>query len=496
MSEKSLGYKWISGPSVLEAARSSPLVVLLASGIGIVVSVAVNQFGWLTLVIIPGAVMAVKTVSTPTFGLMALVILIFAQIQRVFTEFLNLPGPGQPLVGFLILVVAIRILLFNERSQSWLRNTFILGVYLIFLVLSVTAAQEAEPAITELIDLTQNILIASLVIYIVRESSSLKGAIWAIIIAGLLMGSISVYQNLTNTYNNDYWGLGGSEYSGYVERPRATGPYLTPNPFAQVLVVIFILALDRTWHESKIVLRLVAGTSALLCALALIFTDSRGGFTNLIFTIFVFFLFNRPNFSSLLVILALTFVVARFLPGNFMERLLTLTELNPLSTDAPIADESFRGRTSENIAAMMMFADHPILGVGLNNYSENYQKYSREIGLDSRREKRDPASLYLQLLAEQGLIGFSVFVLFVVSIFIRILKAHRDFKLLGMRDEMYMASALFASLAGYMFMSIYKNNAYSNVFWMLIALCISIVQIAAARAKPEEEIEEVMGLSG
>jgi O-antigen ligase len=218
----------------------------------------------------------------------------------------------------------------------------------------------------------------------------------------------------------------------------------------------------------------------------LIFTDSRGGFADLLFTIFVFFLFNRPNFSSLLVVLGFSLVVVQFLPGNYAERLLTLTELNPFSQDEPIADESFRGRTSENIAALMMFADHPIFGVGLNNYSENYQKYSREIGMDPRREQRDPASLYLQLLAEQGIIGFTVFISLVIYIFVQLFKAQKDFKLFGLRDEMYMTSALFAALAGYMFMSIYKNNAYSNVFWTLIALCLSAAQIAANHSTAQD----------
>jgi len=487
MSEKPLRVAWMNWGRWLKIENPSPMYVVLASAIGVFISIVVGQFGWLTLAAIPGLAMAFSTLSNPILGLMALLIVIFAQVQRAFTEFLGLPGPGQPLVGFLILVILIRVLLFNERSASWLRNSFVLGIYLVFLMISVAAAHEMEPAITELLDLAQNIVIASLAIYILKDSFSLKSAIWAIILAGLFMASISVYQNLTGTFSNEYWGFGGSEYSGYVGRPRLTGPYLTPNPYAQVLVVIFILALDRTWHETKILLRLVAGAGALVCALALIFTDSRGGFANLIFTIFVFFLFSRPNLSSITVIFVFSLVIIPFLPGNFTARLLTLTELNPFDNTAPVADESFRGRMSENIAAMMMFSDHPVFGVGLNNYSENYQQYSREIGLDPRREQRDPASLYLQLLAEQGMIGTSVFILFVISIFMKLLKAHKDFKLLGMRDEMYMASALFAALAGYMFMSIYKNNAYSNVFWMLIALCIAIAQIAANFVKPDEE---------
>jgi O-antigen ligase len=491
MSEKFLGINWATnGNGLLRINRSSLMFVGLASVLGILISIVVGRFGWITLIAIPLLVMLVGTVSNPVLGLMALVIVIFAQIQRVFTQFLGLPGPGQPLVAFLLLIVLIRILLFNERSVSWIRNSFILGIYLIFLSISALAAHDVDPAFTELWDLAQNIMIASLVIYITKDTFSLKGAIWAIIVAGLFMTSISVYQNLTSTFTNNYWGFGGVEYSGYVGGYRLTGPYLTPNPYAQVLAIIFILALDRAWHEMKLVLRIIAGVCALLSALTIIFTDSRGGFANLVFTAFVFFLFNRPNFNSMLLVLVFSFIVMQFLPNNFTNRIMTLSQLNPFNQDtATLTDESFRGRTSENIAAWMMFTDHPIFGVGLNNFSTNYLQYSREIGLDPRREQRDPASLYLQLLAEQGVIGTSVFILFVVSMLIRLLRAQKDFKLMDMKDEMYISSALFASLAGYMFMSIYKNNAYSNVFWTLIALCVSVSQIAANFVKTDKVSE-------
>ncbi|MBK9209557.1 MAG: hypothetical protein IPL71_15130 [Anaerolineales bacterium] len=70
----------------------------------------------------------------------------------------------------------------------------------------------------------------------------------------------------------------------------------------------------------------------------------------------------------------------------------------------------------------------------------------------------------------------------------KLLEAQRDFEIIGMRDEMYITSALFASLAGYMFMSIYKNNAYTNVFWMLVAiLYFSQKQITTNIMKPDEE---------
>jgi len=475
-----LGVRRIKEPALLNKDRLPILLIGLSLIIGIVVAVVVGQLGWLVLIVLPAFITLVGAVSKPDLGLAALIVVIFAQLQRVVTHFHDLPGPGEPVVAFLIVVIVIRIIVFNETPSLWVQNSFIIGVYLFFLTISVVTAGEMARAFTEFIDIAKNLVIVSIILYLINQPTSLKSAIWAVIFAGILMSSISVYQNLTQTYDNNYWGFGGWEFSGYVGRPRMTGPYQTPNPYAQVLVVIFILALDRLWHETRLVLRLWASIGVLLCALALIYTDSRGGFANLVFTTFVFFLFNRPKLLSLTITLFMYIFLIRFLPSNYTDRILTLTEINLFQDpSAPIVDESFRGRTSENIVAWQMFLDHPAFGVGLNNYGMHYQEYSRELGIDPRRETRDPASLYLQLLADQGLVGTAAFILFFISVFVRLFKAYRWLVITKMHNEANIASALFAALSGYMFMAIYKNSAYHNVLWVLVAICISVTQIVA-----------------
>jgi O-antigen ligase len=125
-----------------------------------------------------------------------------------------------------------------------------------------------------------------------------------------------------------------------------------------------------------------------------------------------------------------------------------------------------------------MFLDNPIFGVGLNNYADHYQEYSRELGIDPRREARDPASLYLQFLADQGLVGTAAFILLFVFVFVKLFRSYKWLVAAKLYTEAYIASALFAGLAGYMFMALYKNNAYNNVLWVLVAICLSITQIA------------------
>jgi len=465
--------------SVIQPDKTSVWFVVLSLLLGISIPLAVGRLGVITLILIPVVLIVIATVWNPRLGLIVLTLVIYLQIQRVFTEFHELPGPGKPLVAFLILVIAIRFLVFSERPESWVKNSFLLGIYLVFLVISTINARVLSPALDELVDVAQNLVMASIVLYIIQNTASLKSAIWAIILAGMFMATISIFQKLTGTFGNNYWGFGGWEYSGYVGRPRLTGPYETPNPYAQVLVLIFVLALDRMWHDRSKFLRLLALYTSVVTCLAMIYTDSRGGFADLVFTMFVFFIFNRPTLISFLITIVLGLFLVQFLPSNYTNRLLTLTSINPFQSDSnQIYDESFRGRTSENLAAWRMFLDHPVLGVGLNNYAEFYQDYSREIGLDNRREARDPASLYLQLLADQGLIGTLVFLIFIGFVFMQLLKANGDFKAAARFDEMFISSALFAGLAGYMFMSLYRNNAYTNVFWMFIAVCISVAQVS------------------
>ena len=56
-----------------------------------------------------------------------------------------------------------------------------------------------------------------------------------------------------------------------------------------------------------------------------------------------------------------------------------------------------------------MWADHPLVGVGPDNFEVHYQEYSEAIGTDPRPEQRGAHNLYLESLAETGLLGATAF---------------------------------------------------------------------------------------
>ena len=166
----------------------------------------------------------------------------------------------------------------------------------------------------------------------------------------------------------------------------------------------------------------------------------------------------------------------QFLPASYSDRINSLFQLVP-SSNEQVVDSSFRGRLSENTVAVRMFRDNPILGVGLGNYPTYYQEYSRNLGIDNRREPRSPASLYLELLSEQGVVGTLIFAALMYYIFAGLIRARRHFVLAGLRDESYITAAIFTGLAAYLFESIFKNSAYSNVFWILVGVALAAIQV-------------------
>ena len=493
MSDKTLAYSSIEIPPPKSYGGLTLLIILSALVVGVGVAIAVGQFGYFALLVVPGVVVAIGAIRQPALGFAGLLLLIFTQLNQVLDLYHDgVPSPARPLVALLVVVILVRTLLYRERPIGWIRTSFILGLYILFLLISMINAQDYEIARDSFVNVTQNILIAIVIIYYIQRPGSLKFAIWTLMAAGIFMGTISTFQYLTGTFGNNYWGFGGWELqqSGGASRQRLTGPYFNPNAYAQVLVVIIPLAIDRLWHERNLVLRLLAGWGALVCTLSVIFTFSRNGFVSMLFALSVLFVLRRPNFLPSILSIALLVGVLQFVPANYLDRISSLFQLSSRQTST-ITDESFRGRLSENIAAIQMFQDHPIFGVGLNNFQYEYQNYSRRIGLDPRRELRSPASLYLEILSEQGLFGAFIFIFLIFTVLKRLISSLNYFKRKKFHELEYITTALIASFGGYMFLAISKNSAYSNVYWSLIAICLSVEQIVKNLEVDAEQDTEI-----
>jgi len=378
-------------PSAAQKNTLEIFFVLLALVLGVGIAYAVGYFGPLALLGIPVLLIVASISGLPDFGLATVVFMLVTQTTQVLRIHHGLPSPAQYLLVLLVVVIIIRMVLYSDRPFGWKRIAPILILLTLSLMISVINAKDFDLAIDDFINIMTNIAVAIIMVYFIRTPASFRRIVWTLLVAGIFMGTISVFQNFTNSFDKLYWGFGGWEldFSGGAGRYRLTGPFANPNAFAQVMIVIVPLALDRLWHERDKFLRILAGWAVIVSVLSIALTYSRNGFLTLVFTLGLFVVMARPSVAPLIITVALGISLLNFLPDSYLDRIGSLLQFSSVPSEQ-ISDKSFRGRVSENTAAWMMFRDNPIFGIGLNNFPIYYQDYSRQIGLDVRREKENP----------------------------------------------------------------------------------------------------------
>ncbi len=457
--------------------------IALGSAAGLLIPIIESPA--LVFVIVAGMPALFITTTRSEYGLLFLVFMTYIRLSDVLIRYHGLPSIFQPYLAFLLGVIALRWYLYGEMPQNIKRTLFLFGGYILMAATSLAYASNYWAARGAFSDLLKAAIVGLIVVLMLQRREQLRQVVWALLAAGILMGTISTYQYLTGTYDNIYWGFGQANIQNIIGKEddyRIAGAIGDPNFYAQVLVMLVPLAMDRLWNERTVLMRILAGWSLGVCLLTIVFTFSRGGLLSLIVVLAVQLVRRPPSLPSILLMAVVIVPLLQFVPASYTERLSTLLDLIPGVGDsqANVTEVSYRGRTSEVLIGLYMFGDNPLTGVGIENYPSNYQAYSRQLGLDPRLEDRHPHSLYVQILAEHGLMGGVMFVFMMWVILFGLYKSEQELEELGFHEEAGMGAALLIGLAGYLTAGIFLHNAYPRFFWLLLGIALAFPNIAKA----------------
>jgi O-antigen ligase len=161
------------------------------------------------------------------------------------------------------------------------------------------------------------------------------------------------------------------------------------------------------------------------------------------------------------------------LPQPLVQRVGALADV--VTTD-PVAlqDTALRGRAAENLAALRMWTDNPLVGVGPDNFETRYLGYSAAIGIDPRPQERGAHNLYLESLAETGALGALVFF---AILGLALTGAWRARKLLEGRDAL-LGEGLFVALGVFLIAALTLNSAYARYQWIFVGLGLAAGRLA------------------
>ena len=471
---------------------------IVVASIGVIaVSNANTKIGLYGLLGLLAIAVVMAIIIKPSLGANILVFAIFTNISDSLTT-QGFPSIIKPLVVIVAFALLARYLYVGQLPvwhQKTVRIEFFLLAYFFMVIGSFLVASDKNQAITEILDLGKDMVIIYCILFALRDSKSWKQTIWLIIITTVALCCLSLYQLITHNYTQTFFGTASVTMDKVLSdssTPRIGGPINAPNLWGQILVAVSTLLIFRIIHEKRTTIKLAGFFMLGIISYIILNTYSRGAYLVLAIDVVLILFIIEKQFNPLIAfaVLGILILLLPFIPSSYRDRFITLSDFT--ADNGIYQDTSFRGRTSEMLTGLTMFATHPILGVGAGNYPINYQQYAQLIGIEFRAQQRDPHSLYVQLLAETGILGTIAFLGMVFSLILALNRACRAIELSPhLQDWLPWISAIRLAIISYLLTSVFLHNAYIRYLWILVAMALAGIQITDNLLKNTERTTSI-----
>lgn len=308
----------------------------------------------------------------------------------------------------------------------------------------------------------------------VNTRERLRAVLLTLLASTIVVGGFAIFQEIVGGYTSLWLALNPPEAGGYYPWDyRAFSFLYHPNFLAAYLNLLLPFALACSLRGTK-AWKTLGGWTLLLGAVALACTQSRGGlvaFACVIVLAIFRFAEGWPNRVLLLgglAMLALSF----YLVGKVVspERL------------GGVSDGQVAFRLSLWGVAWNLFLGSPFYGVGLGNFQDLYGYYIPSLAAGTAGVH----NLYLHLLSETGLLGFSAFF---VLLFLVVREGRRQMRsapdFIGQALGFGVLGAVAATLVhGFVDFVMEASPQFGTMFWVLPALLVANARISPEPVRP------------
>jgi hypothetical protein len=493
--------------ATLGADRLVSVLIGIAVTIGAVVSGFVAGDEPIVAVIAAGgALAAFACLARPNVATYLVVAILYSNAAAIATQLHGVPyffAAAFPLA--LVLPLAFYLVARRERVVLTSAMPFLIGYALVQLVGTILAEDIDVAWAAMSLFLTNGLALFIGFVNSVRSIEVLRRIVMCLVLIGAALGSLTVIQAVTGDYNESFGGFAQVDEDdniaaldpdrvGADAQQRAAGPIGEENRYAQIMLVLVPLGLMLTLIERRRVVRIALALGTTLIFLGMAATFSRGAALGLALILAVSVVLKLVRLRHLAIgILAFVVVLTAF--PRYADRLTGLQALTRLdagsATGVTTGDVgNLRARATEMVAGILIFLDHPLVGVGPGMYPINYREYALRIdvgALDVRVDpkQREAHSIYTELAAETGGLGFFCF-LAMIGITLRDLLRARKRWLTRRPDIAALATGFLLALTGYMGAAVFLHLSFERFFWLPMALAAVTAHLALTRVEGEE----------
>jgi hypothetical protein len=473
----------VTGAATQPAARRTGLVIfaiLVCAALAVALLPGAAAIGLGAL--LAGAV--VPILARPEAAPPIVVFLIYTNAVVVLVRFHGLPD-----VAALALPVALcapfawHLLIRRERVVATPALALMLAFLAVQLVSAAFSAYTANAVSAVTTYAVEGVALFVLVLNVFRSRTMILAGTWSIVAGAGVLGAISAYQEATGTYANAYLGFaqvksttggfftGAPTLLGRGRQPELSGPIGDSNSSAQIVLIALPLGVALIVATRPILPKLVAAGLSLLIAVGMVLTFSRGAALAAVLLVPLMLLLKFVRLRHLLAVALGSILVLAMVP-EYAQRVATLDVLTNLFTPdgVSVQDGSLRSRATENLAAALVYIDHPILGVGPGQYPAYYRQYADQIGLEVQVADRQPHTLYLGIAAETGTPGLLLFLAILGTTLVALIRARRLALRSGDQLMATLGAGFILAVAGFMLTGVFLHLAFERYPWLILAL--------------------------
>lgn len=427
-----------------------------------------------------GAIALFYFIGHPSLILLALIAITATNFTDIAMQRWQLPSMSKFL--FVLTLVSLGVSVARDKQKITIdpMTIVIAGCYFLAAAATVFWAYEPVSAYAGTVALFFDMLFIVILLAIVKDIQTLRALSRVFLFSLAIVAALGAIKFSLGDATLDIFGfaqiLHPSLDDGYYGN-RLVGPFSDPNSYGRILLLAIPFAMLEIVFGRSLLMRTTATTA--LCALiaALLFTKSRGALVGLFAMFGVLLIYFRAYlFRALLVIVPVCALIIMTLPDQFVTRTESMLGLVSANKARVVKhDQSIYNRLAEMLTALDMFTTHPIGGVGLDNYTQLFQKYTLDNHYVARHSARAAHSRYLEVAAEQGLIGlFAFFALCGFSLG----RAFYYSRAIGRHSvrEASLPLAIGLSLVGYLFASVFLHEDYSRLFFIVIGMALALPQ--------------------
>lgn len=369
----------------------------------------------------------------------------------------------------------------NREKIHWNSLCTWFLAYLLVIASSILTAGNNFRAYHAFEGLLVTFLMFFLLLNIVKSKDQLGKVIWLLLL-------VHVYYAIKGVFN---FAFGGHAGGGLTTSGAVGGSFMgDENDFALALNAMIPFAFFMFQNQTSKFKRFFLIGSLLVLVLGVVSSQSRGGWVGLMAVALFCFMKSKRKLMNLGIAALLGIAILAFAPSSYWLQVESITDTEEATASS---------RLNYWKAAVRMYVDYPITGVGAANGPMKMPYYVTGF--------RDPATQWGRtfhgtlplVLAESGTLGIICYLMLYITALRGLSAVRKRFSQDHRSDEWTYASAITGGMIGWLTSATFLSAAYYPHLWSLYAMTGVLIRISKSGtdvALPQTHVEgEIGGIS-